>query len=69
MKTKGPKLPVKDANADTRTPEPTDKNDVPPSESARKQGKKKVTSEVTNDEVSIRDSTLRNSNRRIDRTV
>jgi hypothetical protein len=58
LKTKGPKLPAKDANANTRTPEPTDKSEVLPSESAKKQGKKKAASEVANDEVSVHDISL-----------
>lgn len=42
---------MKDANADTRTPEPSDKNEVAPAESAKKQGKKKATDDTAVDEV------------------
>lgn len=44
---------MKDANADTRTPEPSDKTEVAHVESAKKQGKKKATADATNDEVRI----------------
>ncbi|KAJ3506634.1 hypothetical protein NMY22_g17184 [Coprinellus aureogranulatus] len=50
LKTKGSKLPVKDANADTRTPEPTDKTEAAAVESAKKQGKKKATGDAAIDE-------------------
>ena len=71
LKTKGAKLPAKDANAATRTPEPTDNNEDPSSESAKKQGGKKGAGDVAHDEVRIHD--IRSVERRlmygIDRTV